>query len=256
MKLGKLFCAFLFLLGAAGISPAAERDILLVDRFTRGADAQGIPLGWELEKTPGSESKIEVEGKDGNHFLHLLSVGDSFGLKKEMAHFGIQKYPHISWKWKAVRLPKGGDIRQRQTDDQAGQLYVVFPRFPTKVNSLSLGYIWDTQAPVGHMGISTAYSKLRYVVLESGTERLNQWVRETRNVFEDFKKLFHGEEPPKVGGILIYINSQHTKSSAEIYYADIFFSEKPPMESKGPKESTPRKETPESKKRAEKRKAK
>jgi hypothetical protein len=80
---------------------------------------------------------------------------------------------------------------------------------------------------VGLAGTSTAYSKMKYVVLQSGVVQLNQWIWETRNVYEDYQKLFQ-EEPPLLGGVLLYVNTQHSKSSAEIFYADIFFSSSPP----------------------------
>jgi len=31
-----------------------------------------------------------------------------------------------------------------------------------------------------------------------------------------------------LGGIVLYINTQHSKNSAEIFYADILFSSSPP----------------------------
>jgi len=48
-----------------------------------------------------------------------------------------------------------------------------------------------------------------------------------RDVYEDYNKLFQ-EEPPTPGGVVLYINTQHTKSPAEIFCADIFFSSSPP----------------------------
>ena len=72
---------------------------------------------------------------------------------------------------------------------------------------------------------------MRYFVLQSGTGKLDQWTWETRNVYEDYKKLF-GEEPTEVGGVLLYINTQHTQSSAEIEYGDLFFSSQPPKDLK------------------------
>jgi len=210
----------------AGISMAQESGVLWVDRFSKGVNAEEIPVGWILEKTPDSRSKIAIEGEKENHFLRLLSVGDAFGLRKDMS-FDIRESPYLSWRWKVRKLPTGGDIRKRETDDQAGQIYVLFPKVPAIFNTLAVGYIWDGQAPVGLYGTSTAYSRMRYVVQESGAARLDQWVSETRNVYEDYKKLFHGE-PPTVGAVLLYINSQHTKSSAECFYADILFSSSPP----------------------------
>jgi hypothetical protein len=217
------------LLASSSMAQEQEKGILWVNRFSNGANEAGIPVGWVPEKTPGSSSKIAVEGEKGNHFLCLLSVGDSFGLRKDIS-FDIRKYPYLSWRWKVSKLPQGGDIQKRDTDDEAGQIYVLFPRFPAFLNTLSVGYIWDSQAPVGLSGTSTAYSKMRYTVLQSGSAKLNQWISETRNVYEDFKKLFQ-VEPPTAGGVLLYINSQHTKSSAECFYGNIFFSANPPNSS-------------------------
>jgi len=207
-----------------------QNERFVVDRFTGGGDEKGIPEGWAQEKDFGPQSKIAVGQEKDFHFVHLLSVNDAFGIKKEFS-FDIRKYPYLTWRWKATRLPKGGDIRKRETDDQAGQIYVLFPRFPAMINTRSMGYIWDALTPVGTAGTSTAYSKMKYVVLQSGPDKLGQWAWETRNVFEDYKKYFQ-EDPPQAGGLLLYINTQHTQSSAEIYYGGIFFSTRPPGELK------------------------
>ena len=216
---------FLFLTLPLGGTARGENGILTVDRFQGGINADGIPLGWKLEKTPGPSSKYAIEKEKEDHFLRLLSVNDGFGLRKEMT-FDIRQYPYLSWWWKAMQLPKGGDIRKKETDDQAGQIFVVFPRFPSLVNSRSMGYIWDTQAPKGLAGTSPSYSKAKYVVLQSGVEKLNQWVFESRNVYEDYKRYFQ-EDPPPVGAVLIYINTQHTQTSAEFCFTEIFFSTQP-----------------------------
>jgi hypothetical protein len=209
-----------FFMTTAGAA-AEGKGILMVGHFSEGMDGKGVPVGWSL-KNPGSDSKLAIEGEKGNYFLHMLSVNDYFGLGKKLS-FDIRKYPYLSWRWKASKLPEGGDIRKRETDEQAGQIYVVFPKFPKTLNTRSVGYIWDSQAPMGFSGTSTVYSRMKYVVLQSGATKLNQWISEVRDVYEDYKKLFQ-EEPPTLGGVVLYINTQHTKSSAEIFYADIFFS--------------------------------
>jgi hypothetical protein len=205
-----------------GLAIAEEKNILVVDHFTSPLDENGLPPGWTLEKSLGNDSKI-TQGKEKDlFFIHLLSVKDNFGLKKEIS-FDIRQYPYLSWGWKVSKLPPRGDIRKRETDDQAGQIYVLFPRFPAMVNTRSVGYIWDSQTPVGSEGTSTAYSKMKYVVLESGKSKSDQWVFESRNVYEDYKRLFQ-EGPPPAGAVLLFINTQHTKSSAECFYRDIVFS--------------------------------
>ncbi|NWF54385.1 MAG: DUF3047 domain-containing protein [Syntrophaceae bacterium] len=205
---------------------AKENGVLIVGRFSaEELDTNGVPLGWQRKK-PGNNSKIALEVEKEDYSLHILCVNDNIALGRKIS-FDIRQYPYFSWRWKASQLPAGGDIRKRETDEQAGQVYVVFPKFPSPVNTRSVGYIWDNQAPVGLSGTSTAYSKMKFVVLQSGAVKLNRWIWETRNVYEDYQKLFQ-EEPPLLGGVVLYINTQHSKSTAEISYSDIFFSSSPP----------------------------
>ena len=213
-----------------GIGQEKKQENFIVDGFAGGVDAEGIPKGWILEKTPGKDSKIAIEQDKEGPYVRMLSVNDNFGLKKEFS-FQIKKYPYLNWRWKAFRLPKGGDVRKKETDDQAGQVYVLFPKFPAQVNTRSVGYLWESGAPKGSSGTSTAYGKMKYFVLQSGTSNLDQWVSESRNVYQDYRKLFN-EDPPEVGGILLYINSQHTQSSGEIGYGEIFFSDTPAHDGK------------------------
>jgi hypothetical protein len=209
-----------------GASMAQENGIVIVGRFSgEGLETNGVPPGWQRNSL-GNNSKIAIDREKEDYFLHILCVNDNIALGKKIS-FDIRKFPYLSWRWKASKLPEGGDIRKRETDEQAGQVYVVFPKFPSPVNTRSVGYIWDSQAPVGLSGTSTAYSKMKYVVLQSGPVKLNQWICETRNVYEDYQKLFQ-EEPPTLGGVVLYINTQHSKSSGEIFYGDIFFASTPP----------------------------
>ena len=230
-KLMQVFAAAMFSIlfyhMAAVASMAMENEVLVVGRFSgERLETNGVPPGWQRNNL-GDNSKIAIDGEKEDYFLHILCVNDYIALGKKIS-FDVHKFPYLSWRWKASRLPEGGDIRNRETDEQAGQVYVVFPKFPSPVNTRSVGYIWDSQAPAGLSGTSTAYSNMKYVVLQSGSAKLNQWISEARNVYDDYQKLFQ-EEPPKVGGVMLYINTQHSKSSAEIFYADIFFSSSPPV---------------------------
>ena len=42
-------------------------------------------------------------------------------------------------------------------------------------------------------------------------------------MYEDYVQLFGKDSPPKVGRVAIWINTQHTKSSAEATFADLQF---------------------------------
>ena len=123
-------------------------------------------------------------------------------------------------------LEQGDDKKaspQKETDDQAAQLYIVFGKF--KLTAKIVGYLWENNAPQFITGVSPAWNKTRLIVLQSGPQKLGEWIWEKRNIYEDYKTLF-GKEPPKANLVSIYINSQHTKSRAESYFGEIYFSKK------------------------------
>jgi len=59
-------------------------------------------------------------------------------------------------------------------------------------------------------------------VVETGLSKLNQWVNEERNIFEDYKKAF-GQEPSMISGVAIMTDTDNTGESATAYYGDILF---------------------------------
>jgi len=165
--------------------------------------------------------RIELE----NGCLKLSSARSSFGVKKEVK-VSVKEYPYIHWSWQARMLPKVGDFRKGKTDDQAGQLYLLFARFRAMADTLMVGYLWDNEAPKGTSGTSTAWSKLKCIVLRDKTDTLGTWYEESRNVYEDYRRLF-GEEPPNLTAVAVYINSQRTGSEAEILYGPLYFTREP-----------------------------
>jgi len=211
--------ALIVLLGAAMASAGPVNETIKVD-LPKPAVA-GKFEGWTVKHWAG-ESRIDVVDTDAGRALRLISKGSSSAIYKDM-EVDVSVYRYINWKWKAASLPKGGDVRIKGADDQAAQLYVIFPKWPSAVNSRLLGYIWDTNAPTGLSVTSTKMSTTKYVVVKSGAKGLGVWHQERRNVYEDFKALF-GDERLKAGRVSVMIDSDDTGSSAESYITDIYFS--------------------------------
>jgi hypothetical protein len=207
-------CGLLAVLILSGVAWAEDR-ITIAD-FSPGVDAKGVPAGWQLKEKSG-KAEFEVV-KDGDlHALHLKSSNTSFSIQKEI-NVDVKKYPILSWKWKVTKLPAGGDFRKSRTDDQAAQLFIGFTRAKTIV------YLWDTSAPQGLMedAASPPFVSIKAVVVRSGPVDTGKWIAEARNVYEDYKKLF-GDEPPPAKGVRLQINSQHTETSTESWFADVVF---------------------------------
>ena len=63
------------------------------------------------------------------------------------------------------------------------------------------------------------------IVLQSGESRINDWIVEEQNVYEDYKKIF-GNEPPMIAAVGIMTDKDDTKESALSFYGDIVFKRK------------------------------
>lgn len=183
--------------------------------------AESPPKGWKVKEWNGKADIGVVKAPFGNA-LHLKSSNNSSAIYKDL-ELDLKEFPVINWRWKVAQLPRGADVRKRSRDDQAAQVYVVFPRFPEPINSRLVGYIWDTSAPAGQSFQSTKSKNTKYIVIRSGQAGLGEWFQEKRNIYDDFR-MFFKEEPPKAVRVSIMIDSDDTGSAAESFVGDIYFS--------------------------------
>ena len=200
-------------------------DLVVVEDWTKlAAGAKGIPDGWKGGQTWGfPKHDFTIVDNDGRRTLHLRSTDETSTISRDIkGKVKLKETPILEWSWKVVTLPKGADSRSKQTDDQAAQLYVSWPRFPQAVRSRIIGYIWDTTAPQGLVVQSEKTSTVTYVVVRSGPGELGKWLTERRNVVEDYRKIY-GEEPDNPGAVSIAIDSDDTHSTAEAFFGAIVF---------------------------------
>ncbi len=193
-------------------APVRAADRMVITEFS--SIGVGVPVGWELKEKSGKADFAVV--KDGDIMAaRFRSANSSFSLQKEVK-IDLKQFPIFTWKWKVTKLPAHGDLRNSKTDDQAAQLFLAFSK------NKAIAYIWDTTAPQGLIENTSPVPLMtvKVVVLRSGPADERKWITESRNVYEDYKKLY-GSEPPMVSGIRLQINSQHTKTSAESYFADV-----------------------------------
>ncbi len=210
--------SYYFIVLAFFLLPAAvfaDYDISIAD-FSSQAGSSGVPAGWQLKEKTG-KADVSLVTDEGINAVRLRSTDSSYSLQKEV-RIDLKQYPVLTWKWKVAKLPKGGDFRKAGTDDQAAQLFLAFSK------TRAIVYIWDSTAPAGTMSDAAApfFMSIKAVVVRSGPSGTGKWITETRNVYEDFKKLFN-TEPGEVAGVRMQINSQHTGTSAESFFADIAF---------------------------------
>jgi hypothetical protein len=59
---------------------------------------------------------------------------------------------------------------------------------------------------------------VRNIVLRSGEDRLGEWLRERRNVVEDFRTAFGRDPPPVVEVVALFTDNDQTREPVEAYY--------------------------------------
>jgi len=210
---------------SATVIPLTERkDIILVSKFHQGMNDDDVPEGWDLDdkKEPIDISLI----KEGEQFaVCFKSKASAFGIYNE-EDFDIKDYPILNWEWKVTKLPDGGNFLEEDKDDQAAQVYVSFGSlsFFNKPFVKAVGYYWSSTLPVGTEGECPTWSKSRAIVIETGEEKLGEWITEKRNVYKDYEKLFEDDDPSDVSALRLYTNSQHTETGTEAFFRNIYFS--------------------------------
>ena len=194
--------------------------VVLLNAVNRAAGQ--LPPDWQIKVNHGRpEISVCNDGQGGEPCLHLKSVKASFGLERGV-DVSPEETPYLTWSWKVTSLPNGGDFRRAATDDQAAQVLVLF------ADRRIITYLWDSTAPKGAMQSSSVIPLLRIyaVVCRSGAAEANRWVAENHNVAADYQRAY-GKIAPRVKGLRLQINSQHTGTVAESYFGEVAFRSAP-----------------------------
>lgn len=163
-----------------------------------------------------------VQEEGGNRFLHASDDKDVSVQTFRKFFWEAKRWPHFSWRWRAVTLPKGAAENNKVVNDSACGVYVVFGGYTGKV----LKYVWSTSLPVGSAHEKKP-NKFYFLVAESGAAKVGSWQTVTVNVLEDYKRIFK-EEPtsePDGFGLLTDGNATHTPATCD--YDDFRISETP-----------------------------
>jgi len=110
------------LVGAVGFGSlhAGEEVIVL------GKGKTATLSEWDKPVHFGTGNWSVVED-DGHQAIKLRTESSSFALEKSIT-VDLRRTPYLEWEWKVTVPPAGGNFSSPDTDDQAGQLLVVFPK--------------------------------------------------------------------------------------------------------------------------------
>jgi len=230
------------LFGSPAAIQAQSQETIEAGKFSADTVGQGLPDSWK----PLTFKKIErhttytlVRDND-TVVIKAVAEASASGLIREIK-VNPKEYPIVQWRWKVMNILKKGDVHRKEGDDYPARIYITFEYDPSRLSFFektkyeairllygeypplaAINYIWESKAPWGTMVPNPYTDRAMMFVVESGPAKLDQWVSEERNVYEDYKRAFKGE-PPMISGVAIMTDTDNTGESATAYYGDIMF---------------------------------
>jgi hypothetical protein len=200
------------------LTPAPGVPYVVLEDF-RDTPPNQLPVGWGWrDKDADLPKRYEVRVHGAARYLAAQDTGSSVILLKP-AQWNPRKYPIMTWCWKAVALPPGGDELRDQSNDSAAGVYAIFStnwlRVPKQIK-----YVWSTTLPKGTVGRRNKPARPYVFVLESGPENLGRWMLAQADLERDHERVYGDHPPRRTVGLGILTDANSTHSYAEAHYAD------------------------------------
>ncbi|MCA9500559.1 MAG: DUF3047 domain-containing protein [Nitrospira sp.] len=240
-------CILTVLLGLLGLTHshaviAESPDHLVVGNFSLATPGGPFPQGWKpliFDNIP-EHTQYDLVKDEQQVVVRAISRQSSSGLTREIT-IDPKEYPVIEWRWKIENILQKGDVTQKSGDDYPARLYITFQYDSRQVGFFekakfetlkliygqyppigAINYIWESKSPIGTMVPNPYTGRVYMFVTQSGSTKLNQWVTQERNIYEDYMKAF-GEDPPNISGVAIMTDTDNTKEAAVAYFGEIVF---------------------------------
>lgn len=201
------------------IAELGEYGYVDLENF-ESSDVNALPRGWNWRSKDNDKHKpYLVREENGNKYLEATDEGESVILGKNIK-WNLRKYPYVSFKWRAHRIPEGGDERYGKTVDSAAGIYFTYKK-KLGLIPVSVKFVWSSTLPVGSAMQRSGVGKPWMVVAETGKDHLGEWRTYVFNAYEAYKKTFGGNPPKGALGIGILSDANSLKSYAYADYDDI-----------------------------------
>ena len=219
VKMGALALIFLCAIPA---SRSFSEDILLDDYHA------GLNPGWVCKAIHG-DTRYSVVTEDGKACVKAESDHSASCLVYEI-EYDPRKMPFVEWSWKVEKVLEKGDATKKEGNDYPARLCVVFKNW-IPWQSRALNYIWANRLPVNQAVPHAHGFNSMMIAVESGGAKAGQWIKERKNVLDDYHHYF-GPNPPMVSALALMTDTDNTGEKVTAWFG--------PVTIKGPeKESKP-----------------
>lgn len=150
----------------------------------------------------------------------------------------------LRWQWKVGNLLESSDPRTKDGDDYAARVYVTFAHDPARATfrertenaffrslygetppRAALAYVFTHKAKLNDVIASPFTGRVKKIVVDADPGSVGKWKSFERDVYADYKRAF-GEEPTRISGVAIMVDTDNTGETASSRFGDIRLTEK------------------------------
>ncbi len=215
--------------------------------FSSASGAQP-PAPWRVVGVPGGKiplTRYALVELDGRKVLQV-EADKSYGnlvhdLSAAVPEAGLQ----LRWRWRLDEALRGADLRRREGDDSPLKVCALFDMpldglgliernllrlaraaSAEKLPSATLCYVWDGTLAPGTLLPNAYTARVRLIVLDSGAQRLGQWVAHSCDLAADFRRAFGHESDavPPLQAVLVGADADNTSGRSLGHVGDVTLS--------------------------------
>lgn len=176
---------------------------------------------WEPKEFSGN-TVYKVVDNDGKPVIKATSDGAASGLVRHI-DIDLTKTPYMNWSWKVDNVLEGVKETRKSGDDYPARVYVVISGGFFFWRTRALSYVWASGQPKGNVWPSAFTDNATMTAVESGPEKVGQWIHEKRNILADIKNLLQLDKT-EINAVAIMTDTDNSGQSATAYYGNIYFT--------------------------------
>ncbi len=181
-----------------------------------------------------AHTEYDLVTEDGKKVLRARADASASGIIFT-ERFKVAESPFVEWSWKISNTVEGGNAAEKDGDDYAIRIYIIFPYDPSRVSFLdkvkyetvrrlygeypplsSLNYIWANRPHEEEYLPNPFTDQAMMIPVDTGSGYAGQWRTHIVDIREDYRKAF-GEEVPDEASLAIMSDTDNTGTSATAY---------------------------------------
>jgi hypothetical protein len=197
-----------------GAQEPDNKALRVFEDFSNGIDA------WREQRLDQRSTEYRVVEVGGNAALQALSDNAAAALLLSIEP-SLAPTVTVRWRWRVGGSLTGNSLEtQREGDDYAARLFVIFGDAELDSDTRALAYAWAGRQPIGSLYPNPYISEVATIVLRSGDQDAGSWVSEERDVGADYQRAF-GEPSPPVAAIAVLVDTDDTGSKVVAWFDDL-----------------------------------